>query len=292
MSKASMRSFSISSADPSNAIRSPRFPVLESGNSSFPNGKYTVDWEQCDDKCSFNITHRIEGAPLISRLLEDNKAAYVCTVSSPKSSYRETHISNSPKQTVRWNNDDLGESPLLTPMIVSVVPNKEDIRLDAGNDGVNMIWHDQVITLQKGNRLALGNLIRFKSSSILQLLRLTIDEELGDGQFSVHPETASDFRFQVKLDPKLHKFLQKKSRTRANIMTNIVTACLALLQRDKEFWEDDNQDGEGESYRNLRIFANHLEKNNLPRWSDSDFYPEVVATKLYPHSLPEQPDDE
>ena len=292
MSKTRTSSFSVSSADPSNAIRSPRFPVLESGNSSFPNGKYTVELEPCDDRCSYRITHKIEGAPLISRLLEDNKAKYVCTVSSPISSYRKTHLSDSPEQTVGWNQDDLGEPPLLTPMIVCYVPEKEDIRLDAGRDGVNEIWHEQVITLLKGSRIALGSLIRFRSSSILQLLRLTIDEDLGDGQFSVDAETASDFRFQVKLSPKLHSFLQKKSVTRENIMTNVVTACLALLQRDTAFWEDKNQDDEGEFYRSLDIFADHLRENNLPHWSDPDFQPEVVATKLYPHSIPEQPDDE
>ena len=73
-------------------------------------------------------------------------------------------------------------------------------------------------------------------------------------------------------------------------MTHIVTACLALLQRD--FQEDSEEDGGWKSLRNLRAFAEFLERENLGHWSDEEFFPEKVATKLYPHSLPEEFDGE
>lgn len=282
-----MYQFSVSSTEPSNAIRSPRFPILESGNISFPKGKYIIECVPGDDKCSFIITHRIEGAPLISRLLQENKAIYVCAVSSPKSSYRKTYTSKTEEQCISWNSDDLGEPPILTPMIVSTVPDR-DLRLNAKKDGVHQIWDNQTITLRKGSRLALGTLIRFGSSSILQLLTLNPDQELGPGEFYVGAQTEEDFRFLVRLNPKLHSFLQKKGSVRSHIMTNIVTACFAFLQR--EFKNDD--DGGESSSRNLDILADHLKQKNLSHWSEPDFRPEEVATKLYPHDIPDQSEDE
>ena len=80
-------------SSPSNSIRSHGFPVLEAGNISYPNGCYALEFEPGKDRTSFVLRHRIEGAPLISRLLSEGKARYVCAISSPVSSYRRTHVS-------------------------------------------------------------------------------------------------------------------------------------------------------------------------------------------------------
>lgn len=280
-----MYKFSVSAAESSNAIRSPRFPVLESGNISFPKGRYTIECVRGHDECSYIIRHRIEGAPLILRLLEEKKAVYVCTVSSPKSSYRETYQSETEEQCICWNNDDFGEPPLLTPMIVSIIPEYE-IRLNSEKDGVNRIWHDQLVTFKKGSRLALGKLIRFGASSILQLLILHPDKALGTGEFYVGAQTEGEFRFLVYLNSQLHSFLQKKDSVRSHIMTNIVTACFALLQRDFGSGED----GE-ELHPTLKILASYLKKKNICHWSEDEFRPEEAATKLYPHNIQERSED-
>lgn len=274
-----MYKFYVCSTDAANAIRSPRFPVLEPGNTSFPNGKYAIECKLGSDKCSLRITHHIEGAPLISRLLDENKAVYVCTVSSPISSYRKTHKWKTKEQPISWDEGDIGESPLITPMIVSTARDYR-LRLNGEQDGVNQIWHGQVIDLKKGSRLALGSLIRLKASSIIHFLKLDSDETLQSGEFYVVAETEGDFRFRVHLNPKLHTFLQKNSNERSHIMTNIVTACLALLQRDY----NDNEEYDPSS---LRILANHLERRDLPHWGDDGFRPEQVATRLYPHGTQE-----
>ena len=49
----------------SNAIRSHDHPMLESGNLSFPEGRYLLDLQPGADRSSYQITHRVEGAPLI-----------------------------------------------------------------------------------------------------------------------------------------------------------------------------------------------------------------------------------
>ena len=267
---------------PSNAVRSHGFPVLEDGNLSFPNGRYALAFEPGGDRASFVLKHEVEGAPLISRLLIEERACYVCAVSSPISSYRRTHVSSTSEQHIQWNADDLGEPPLFTPMIVSIA--SCNLRLDQSRDGVHELWHGLHVALEKGSRLALGPVVQLRSS-ILRLLSLHADEGLEDGSFFVDAETEGGFQFRVNLNPSLHAFLQyaDKGGNRDNIMTHIVTACLALLQRD--FTEDDDEDGGWKSHRNLRAFADFLEDKKLPHWAEEGFRPEQVATSLYPHTV-------
>lgn len=267
----------------SNAIRSHGFPVLEAGNISFPNGRYTLEFEPGNDRSSFVLRHRIDGAPLISRLLDEGKARYVCAVSSPISSYRRTHVSETESQRVQWNESDLGEPPLFTAMIVSL--SECSLELSAQRDGVHEIWDQQTVSLQRGSRLALGHVVQLRSS-ILQLLTLHADEDLGEGEFYVDALTEQGFQFRVRINPDLHQFLKvpRNDGIREHVMTHIVSACLSLLKRD--FHGDSEDEGGWKSHRNLRALADYLESRDLPHWSDEEFRPEQVATKLYPHSIP------
>ena len=266
---------------PSNAVRAHDHPMLETGNLSFPEGRYVLDFKAGDDRSSYTISHRISGAPLITRLLDSQQARYACIVSSPISSYRATHVSDDAQHEVRWDADELGEPPMFTPVIVC--SEALEITLDARRDGVHRIWDNQKISLHKGSRLALGSVIQLESS-ILHLLSLHEDANLKDGQFVVEPES-EPFRFRVNVSTKLHQFLRyRASEHRSNIMTHIVTACLARLQH--EYAHDDGDSG-WESHRNLKAFADYLAHQGLGHWTDDDFRPEKVATALYPHVLPE-----
>ena len=254
--------------------------MLESGNLSFPKGRYILDFQPGEDRSSYTITHRVQGAALISRLLEARQARFVCIVSSPISSYRKTHVSDTAQHEVRWEADELGDPPMFTPMIVC--SEAQEIALGATRDGVHAIWDNQPVTLHKGSRLALGNVIQLESS-ILHLLSLHEDGQLKDGQFVVEIET-EPFRFRVNVSTDLHRFLRYHTdENRSNIMTHIVTACLARLQH--EHAADDGDSG-WQSHRNLKAFADYLAYNGLEHWSDEDFRPERVATALYRHVLP------
>ena len=278
-----MQSYSIEavSPGPSNAVRSHEHPMLESGNLSFPTGRYILDFRPGDDRSSFTITHRVEGAALISRLLDARQARFVCIVSSPISSYRTTHVSETPQHEVRWSADELGEPPMFTPVIVC--SEAQEITLSADRDGVHAIWDKERVMLLKGSRLALGSVIRLESS-ILHLLSLHEDTHLKDGQFVVEIET-EPFRFRVNVGADLHRFLRYPTdENRNNIMTHIVTACLARLQHEHAF---DDGDSGWRSHRNLKAFADYLVSRELGHWSDEDFRPERVATALYPHRLPQ-----
>ena len=254
--------------------------MLESGNLSFPKGRYLLDFHPGEDRSSYVIEHRIEGAALIERLLEAGRARYACIVSSPISSYRRTHLSSEARHEVGWNSDDLGDPPLFTPMILCVEP--QTITVDADRDGVHRLWNKQQISLRKGSRLALGSVIQIQSS-ILQLLSLHEDALLEEGQFLVDVKE-EPFRFHIRLSTGLHRFLRfPKDPIRNHIMTHIVTACLARLQKD---YANDDGDTGWQSFRNLRALADYLEHKGHEHWSDPDFRPERVATALYPHVLP------
>ncbi len=273
----------------SSAVRTHEFPVLESGNLSYPDGRYSVEFLPGKDRVSFTLTHRVTGASLLSRLLEEGRARYLCAVSSPLSSYRQIHLSKESVQCIAWDIENLGEPPLFTPMIVAVVD--MDLRLDRHRDGVHDVWDGQRIRLEKGNRLALGHVIQLQSS-ILHLLSFDADPSLEDGRFFVSAEEEQGFRFRVKLSPLLHQFLRHPAEdgSREHIMTHIVTACLALLQR--EYQDDSDEDGGWKSHRNLCALANFMKDRNVAHWADDDFRPEEAATGLYPHALPPEHDGE
>ena len=271
---------------PSNAIRSHNHPVLEAGNLSYPDGRYAVDFSPGNDRSSFTLAHQIQSAPLVSRMLEEKRAQYACTVSSPISAYRRIHVSNEAEHEVRWDLEDLGEPPLFTPMILCVA--SEKLTLSQSQDGVHSIWNGARISLKKGSRLALGHVIQLRSS-IFHLLSFRKKDELKDGTFFVDAET-EPFQFLVNISPDLHKFLRfaGPDRTRENIMTHVVTACFALLQRD--FSDDDDESG-WRTHRSLVALADFLDSKALPHWADSqNFRPEQVATALHAHTLPPEKD--
>ena len=267
---------------PSNAARAHEHPMLESGNPSFPQGRYRLTLRPGDDRCSFSVAHDVDGAALVTRFLESGDARCACIVSSPKSGYRQLHLAKSLEHEIRWDVADLGEAPLFTPAILCVTPRR--LKLSSSRDDVHSIWDKQLITLRKGSRLALGNVVQLQSS-ILHLLSLHQDERVEDRQFHVEIES-EPFRFRANVGPALYRCLRFSSGvTRHNIMTHIVTACLARLQRD--YSDDDDDDTGWQSHRNLRAFADYLAANGQPHWTDEVFRPEQVATAIYPLALPD-----
>ena len=107
---------------PNSAVRAHSFPALESGNTSFPGGRYVVGFEPGADASSFTVRHDIEGAELINNVIAEGLAQFVCTVASPISSYRVSHMSKSSTQVIGWESGDLGEPPMFTPMVVVAAP--------------------------------------------------------------------------------------------------------------------------------------------------------------------------
>ena len=269
---------------PNSAVRGHVFPALESGNTSFPDGRYVVGFEPGGDGSSFAVRHRIEGAPLIDDAIANGLAQFVCTVASPVSSYRVSHVSKESTQVVGWESRDLGEPPMFTPMVVVSEPFERT--LDRERDGVHELWHGLTVAFERGMRLALSDVVLMRSS-MLNMLVFERDPMLSDGEFRVEAEDREGFRFRVHLAPELHRFLKYDATDprRSHIVTHIVSACFGVLKAD--YADDEDEEGGWRSYRGLQAMAEMLKEQGLPHWSEEDFSPEWAATKLYPHQLGE-----
>ena len=272
----------VSASDIESTTRAFPWPVVESGNGSFPEGTYTV---VCEDKNlgkSIQLTHEIQGAGLIEKWADAGKLKYVCGIAAPISMYKRMHVSNESTQLIEWERDDLGEYPLFSPMIVT---NEEITHLvDAKQDGVSRFWNGLELQLPKGARVAIGSAFGFQTG-LTGLFKFYADESLSDGRFRVEASSEDNFKFMVHLSKDLFDYLQhnRKDIGGANIMVHIVSAALAHLHRD--YREDDGSEG-WKSYRNLVSLADALEQKGLPGWWEDAFAPEIVATGLYPHVLP------
>ena len=216
--------------------------------------------------------------------MKQNKLEFVCGVAAPRSMYRILHKSKSPEQLITWRQEELGEYPMFTPVIV--VSSEIRHTANAASDGLNRIWDGRDLILPRGARVVVGNTFKFKTG-ITGLLDFNLDENLSPGQFEVTDTTEDGFKFKVRLAPDLYRHLMHRRDELAgkNIMVNVVTAAFALL---REKWSDDDEsEGEGwQSFRNLVGLAELLEQKQLPFWADDNFRPERVATSLYPHTLP------
>ena len=273
---------------PNSAVRAHAFPALESGNTSFPEGRYVVEFEPGADASSFTVRHRIEGAKLINEVIAEGLAQFVCTVASPISSYRVSHMSKTSTQVISWKSGDLGEPPMFTPMVVVAAPFKRT--LDRERDGVHPLWGGRTVVFTRGMRLALSDVVLMRSS-VLNMLMFERDPTLSVGEFRVEAEEREGFRFRAHLAPDLHRFLRYDSEDprRGHIVTHIVSACFGVLKAD--YTEDDEEEGGWRSYRGLHAMAEMLKEHGLPHWSEGDFSPEFAATRLYPHRVGESPDD-
>lgn len=264
-------------ATTANTIGSHGHPVLEEGNLSYPAGKYIVGFEDKQGEAAFELVHRVEDANLVSSLVRAGCAQYGCIVSSPRSFFREVLLTDDSRQTISWDDADLGEPPLFTPVALCV--RTVEVNLNAARHGVHGAWDGVSVVLEKGARLAMGQVFDLRSS-VLQLIKIDVDEKQKLNSFRVEAES-EPFRFVVWAAPALHRHLRAAPAdpTRRNVLTHVVTACFALLQRqfadDPEGWD-----------RNLERLADLIEAKYPHRWDDDEFRPEAAATALYPHVLP------
>lgn len=277
-------------SDPAAGSRGFPWPVLEQGNSSFPDGVYAVSLEHKERGKSFKLTHEIEGAALISQWIADGGVKFVCAVASPVSAYRRLCVSESPIQLVEWDPDDLGEPPKFTPMIVAARDFTHTI--NSRTDGASRLWDGKRVELAKGARVAVFPTFGLQSG-MLGLLEFCPDSDLESGLFRVEPSTEDGFKFKVYLAEDLFAYLhtggQRQSPAGANIMTHVVSAALNHL---KNRYAVDNDDDGWSSHPNLRALADHLDAMGLPHWSSEDFNAEKAATTLHPHKIPPAEDED
>ena len=276
----------VRSSDPAPGSRAFPWPVLEAGNDSYPDGRYRIEIVHRVRGRSFEVGHTVAGAPLLERWIAAGAVRFACAVASPVSAYRKLHIGPDARQSVEWDPDDLGSYPMFTPMIVC--NERLTHRISSRQDGVNELWDDVQVEIEKGSRVAVCSTFALQSG-LLGLLDFRCENDLEAGEFKVEPNREYGFRFRVDLAPDLHGYLHSEfNRERPagwNIMGHVVSAALSCLR--KEFSEDDGDEG-WESYSNLRALAHTLEQRGLPHWAEDDFRPERVATRLFPHKIEDE----
>ena len=270
--------------------RSIPYPVLEDGNLSYPEGQYHVSIVT-EGNVSVVVNHQLQGAPFIVRLLGEGKCKFGCLVSVPLTGYRKLELSKDSRQVVEWDIDVIGEPPMLRPIVVAV--EEFTCKLDL-NDGVNEAWRDRSITFPKGARLALRGYLK-AFSSLNQLLEVVKDVNLPSGSFEVQPCTEEGFYFKVKVATDLFGFIQDHGgyqQHRGSILSHVASRCFEILKQNYGPSHDVNDDeGDWRQFRNLLALSEYLEQNDLNIWDEDEFSPELVATRLYPHKLPELDSD-
>ena len=275
-------------SDPAPGSRMFPWPVLEQGNSSFAEGVYSVSVEHEDAGKSFELTHEVAGANLITRWIAEGKVKFACAVASPASAYRDLSVSDSPSQTILWNPDDIGEPPKFTPMIVAARDFEHVV--NSSDDGVSPLWNRKLIRLAKGSRVAVFPTFGLQPG-MMGLLDFRLNEKLTPGSFALEASGADGFKFKVDLAKDLHLYLSGRGRrqdpTGANIMTHIVSSAFNELRKDAA---GDDGEERWQSFPNLIALAQFLESQGLPHWLDDDFSAHEAATALYPHKLPDMDD--
>lgn len=275
------------SSDAAPRARARSFPVLETGNGSFPGGVYTVTIGKERPGRSIRLTHTVENAPLLQRWIADGTVRFLCATSAPISAYRKFSRSDTPEHVVEWQPDDLGSHPLFTPMLV--LKKETEHVVDAQGDGLHPLWNGRRLRIPKAARIAIGSTFVLQGG-IQGLLRLRRTNELPAGSFRVKADTSADLMFLVEAAPDLHAYLarERPGTTRGNIMTHVVSAAFRVLQR--EYGLEENQELQS-SDRNLQALANALEQGDHPHWTSPEFQPEEVATRMYRHRVSEETRD-
>ena len=280
-----MAKFIVRASDPGNAVPARDLPILEAGNRAYPRGEYETDFETVKgERSAYTLQHIIRNAPLIDQMLRDGYARYACAVSSPKSAYRKIFVSEQSIQKIQWDEDDLGEPPLFTPMILCFKP--IGVILSSECDGVSELWDNVDIQFKKGHRLAVGK-VAARNTDFFNLLYFREDESICKGSFRVTTST-QPFMFIVRMHPDLHEYMRsvnikREGELRENIMTHVITACFARLQRN--YKADGDDDDSWKAHRELEGLAGQLESRGQPHWTEESFSPERVATALYPHTF-------
>lgn len=261
-------------------------PILGASSNSYPDGRYFATVQENPDGRSFEITHNIENAPLISRLIDRGYAIYSCTVAQFACAHRSIHSSRDACQSIALDRAELGGPPLVTPTVLLTEPCK--IVIDSDRDGVHPEWSGRRVELARGARLAQGDGMLLEVS-IADLISFYEYEQFEDehgpikaNQISVACET-NPFSFLIGINSELHRQMRVGANFNLSLtMTKFSSACLGVLSR-RQLAADS---GLGRKYLgNLKSFAKHLESNGFGHWKDKDFSPDGAAEAMFP--LPE-----
>lgn len=279
-------------------IKSFPFPVLSPGSVDYDDGiEYSADTARMRDGNVVQVSHKLVGDSLVSRLVREGAATFACVVSLPSTMYRRIFVADSQtpecSQTVDYSESGYGddtdavESPMFRPIILVT----RDISQAAGQGaGLGALWADSAIEIPEGAIIAFDEWSRFGGEHGGLFL---VDKvaTMNNGQMQVFPDNAAGFRFRISVGGDLYDRLkfpaQGQEWHRRSVFTHALSVGFRILK--EQYGEDWN------GYQNLCIVAQTLEQEGIPHWGSDEFSPDLAATTLYPHifdSMPEITDDD
>ena len=255
------------------------YPTIEDGNLAFPKGEYNAHF-QASGENGGTLHHRLEGARLIQKLIDQGKAEFACLVSAPGMGYRELQRTEPKKdqQKINWDLEVVGNQvPMLVPVIL-YTGNDLNHKLTEEDDVAEFLLN-QEICIPRGARLAKGCYLRH-SLTISDLFVIRKKENMKPGSFTVKRLTQGGFfRFGLYAHPDVFYLLQRRGNELCeSIYTHAMSGCFSILKN----WSNENSEDQWTSYPNLVALSDHLRRHIGADWSDIEFDPIKAATELRP----------
>ncbi len=235
------------------------------------------------DSNNIVVTHEITDGNIIAELIKSGDAKFGCMVSLPATIYRRlfTNDSKSLNVTQQINYNESGahndiQHPMFRPVII--MTKEFNIIKSDEKHGFDDIWLGQKIKFPQGGIIGFEDWMKFgdAASSILRFVKAH-DENIQEGMIKVDPDETGGFRFKVSVHESLFTFMSSNpyDNHSRSIWTHALSRGFEILATDyRKNWE---------KYPNLKLLEQYLKNMGQPCWDDDEFYPEKVATYLYPH---------
>lgn len=227
------------------------------------------------------ITHRLEHAPALERLVAEGGAKWAVELRCPKTLLACTETAGTPEMEVRWDAGDVDDLVYLIPGLLAT----RDVSLDT--EGLNELWSDATLDVPRGWWLARG---RERLSSTLReaLLSFQVDTQLPPGGMRVSSDSTSGrLRFFVYVASDIREAVEHDRNMQ---MAGLVGVCSLF---PKELGGDDAEEEHGTLMNELR---GRLHDAGVPAWDEEGYDAARAATVierfLPPQAPPEEVDDE
>ena len=259
------------------------FPVLEEGRMDYRDDcSYKAESispaGRPDGQRKIVFRHGLEGECLVSDLIRKGQARFACIVVLPSTAYRQTFFNAEQEKSLSTRQiiplPDTYESPYFSPMVVYSGENQSMERIKAKDLGLNDLWNDREVSLEKGTILARTpwKVLHTSGSDLMKMKR---DGSINHGfRPEIYPDEGG--RIIIDASPDLYNGIQSNKGPHLNyIYAHMLGAGLAKLK------------GMGESERNELTNFNgvkeQLENEGLETWESDSFKPHEAAYFFLPY---------
>ena len=276
------------------------FPVLQQDGVDFVEAvSYEVAAEKTAEKLT--ITHTLKGQSFIRDLVKEDVARFSVLLLYKNSDERQSHVCADSidikdseiiaRQTIPIM--DFSYAPEIRPSIILSKGKKITVE---ESSGLSDFWEQvESFDIPQYSRIALFEKLKFTSGDISKLMKVELDNTLGDGEMRVEVnEDAGEGETPVSLLcgkgvydalDALRNVIHAEPRNatesmRRAIITQALCATYAYMHMHKP-----GENGQDEVSGVLAAHLEQLESQTGANWENDDFNPSLAATKMYPYIL-------